>query len=67
MIIPKELFDVAGLAVINHFGESVLTEMGKKSMATYWSIILNIASGVLTIKFFMDGTRQIAAVFGVFF
>ncbi|WP_438447395.1 hypothetical protein [Gorillibacterium sp. sgz5001074] len=65
--VPRELLAVAGMAVIGHLGESIITEMGKKTLATYWSITLYIASGIMTLKYFYEGTREIAAVFHVFF
>lgn len=67
MFIPHELIAVGGLAVIGHIGESVILEMGKKTLATYWSIILYIAAGVMTIRYFWEGTKAVGAIFQVYF
>jgi len=65
--IPRELLAVAGLGVIGFIGETILVELGRKPLAVFWSVILSIAAGVISIKYFMDGTERIAHVFGIYF
>lgn len=67
MNVPHELFSVAGLGVIGFIGEAVLADMGKKTLGIFWSIILNLAGGIVAVKYFAEKTQAIGAIFSIHF
>lgn len=64
-MLPHELWAIAGLGVIGYLGSTVLTEMGQKVASVGWSVVIYVAAGIVSMKFFYEGTKAIGAIFNV--
>lgn len=64
-MIPHELLAIGGLGVIGYLGSEVLKEMGQKVASVGWSVVVYVAAGIVSIKFFYEGTKAIGAIFNV--
>ncbi|MDD9266027.1 hypothetical protein ACFPES_03175 [Paenibacillus sp. GCM10023248] len=65
MIIPPQVLSIVGIAIIGHIGNNLIVSMGGKNFAIFFTIILDVAAAVVSLKWVWDKVGEIAHTFGV--